>query len=112
MGVKYVLIVSKTGFMNLAPEIMKEVFGIVEGPYALRNEFKLKSRKIHCIRYGIETVSFVGARVRNSLRSDLKQRKPLSFSSQRSKIGFLRTALANFVKLTSNESAMCKLLIK
>ena len=37
--------------MNLAPEIMKEVFGIVEGPYALRNELKLKSRKIHCVRY-------------------------------------------------------------
>ena len=34
---------------------------------------------------------------------------PLRFSSQRSKIGFLKTALANFVKLTSNESATCKL---
>ena len=39
--------------MNLAPEIMKEVFDIVEGPYALRNELKIKSRKTHCVRYGI-----------------------------------------------------------
>ena len=34
--------------MNLDPDIMKEVFEIVEGPYALRNEIKLKLRKIHC----------------------------------------------------------------
>ena len=63
--------------MNLAPEIMKEVFEIVEGPYALRNELELKSRKMHCVRYGIETASFVGARVWNSLPSDLKQCKSL-----------------------------------
>ena len=68
--------------MNLTLEIMKGVFEIVEGPYALRNELKLKSRKIHCVRYGIETASFVGARVWNSLPSDLKECKSLSFSSQ------------------------------
>ena len=32
--------------MNLAPEIMKEVFEIVEVLYALRNELKLKSKKL------------------------------------------------------------------
>ena len=42
---------------------MKEVFEIVECPYALRNELKLKSRKIPSVRYDIETASFVGARV-------------------------------------------------
>ena len=42
----------------------------------------------------------------------LKRVNPLSFSSQKSKIAFLKTALANFVKLTSNESAMCKWPIK
>ena len=59
--------------MNLALEIIKDVFEIVEGRYALKNELKLNSRKIHCVRYGIETVSFVGARVWNSLPSDLKE---------------------------------------
>ena len=49
--------------MNLAPEIMKEVLEIVEGPYALINKLKLKSRKIHSVRYRIETAYFVGARV-------------------------------------------------
>ena len=52
--------------MNLAPEIIKEVFEIVEYPYALRKELKLKSIKIHSVRYGIETASFDGTRVWNS----------------------------------------------
>ena len=63
--------------MNLGPEIVNEVFEIVEGPHALRNEIKLKSRKIQSVRYGIETASFVGTRVGNSLPSNLKQYKSL-----------------------------------
>ena len=63
--------------MNLAPETMKEVFDNVEGPYALGNKLKLKSRKIQSLRYGIETASFVDARVWNSLPIDLKQCKSL-----------------------------------
>ena len=89
--------------MNLSPEIMKELFEIVEGPHALRNELKLKSRKIHSVRYGIETAFFVGARVWNSLPSDLKHCKSLEL---------FKTALANFAKLTSNETATCKFPIK
>ena len=38
--------------MNLAPEIIEAVFEIVE-----------KSRKIHSVRYGIETASFDSVRV-------------------------------------------------
>ena len=63
--------------MNLASEIMKEIFEIVESPCTLRNELKLKSRKIYSVTYGIETVSFLGARVWNSLPSDIKQYKSL-----------------------------------
>ena len=58
--------------MNLGPEIMKEVFEVIEDPHVLRNDLKLKWRKIHSVRYGFETASFVGARVWNSLLSDLK----------------------------------------
>ena len=68
---------------------MKEVFEIVGGSHALTSELKLKSRKTHSVRYGIETASFVGTRVyqtANSLPKDIKQCKSLSFSSQRSKI--------------------------
>ena len=58
--------------MNLGPETMKEVLEIVEGPHALGDELKLKSRKIHSVRNSIEPASFVGARFWNSLPSDLK----------------------------------------
>ena len=51
--------------MNLAPEIMKEVFEIAECPYALRNELKLNSRKILYVSCGIETAYFIGARARS-----------------------------------------------
>ena len=44
--------------MNLALETMKGVFKIVECPYALRNQLKLKSRKIYSVRYGIKNSIF------------------------------------------------------
>ena len=96
--------------MNLVPEIMKEVFKIVESPYALRNELRLKSRKTHFVRFGTWTATFVGGRAWSSSPSDLKKVNP--FSNQKSKIGFLKTALVNFVKLTYNESATWKLPVK
>ena len=68
--------------MNLGPEIMKEVFEIVEDSHTLRNEIKLKSRKIHSVRYGIETAPFLGARVWNSLPSELKECKSELFKSK------------------------------
>ena len=61
--------------MNLAPEIMKEVFEIVEGAYPLKNQLQLKSRKIHYVRYCIETTSFATARFWKSLPSDPKECK-------------------------------------
>ena len=84
--------------MNLAPEIMIEASEIVKCPYTLRNKLKLKLRKIQ------------SARVWNSLPVTLKSVNPLSFSIQKSKIEFLKTALVNFVNLTSNKSATFKLL--
>ena len=64
---------------------MKEVFEIVEGPHALRNKRKLKSRKIDSVRYGIETASFVCTRVWNSFPSNLKQCKSLELFKSKGK---------------------------
>ena len=38
--------------MKLAPEIMNEVFDIIESQYPLRNELRFKSRNICTVRYG------------------------------------------------------------
>ena len=42
--------------MGIAPETMKNV---IENPYNLRKETKVKSANIHTVRYDIETASFV-----------------------------------------------------
>ena len=49
--------------LGLAPEIMKNVFPIIENPYDLKKETKFKSRNVHTVRYGIETTSFVAPRI-------------------------------------------------
>ena len=42
---------------------MNEVFEIVEGPCVLRNELKLKLRKIYSVRYDTEVAFFIDAGV-------------------------------------------------
>ena len=49
--------------MKLSPEIMNEVFDIIESSYPPRNELRFKSRNIRTGRYGIETAAFVGLRI-------------------------------------------------
>ena len=97
--------------MNLTLEIMTEVFEIIGCPCALRNELKLKSKKIHSVRHGIEITS-LALESGTVYLVTLKSVNPLSFSSQKSKIGFLKSALANFANLTSSKSVTCKLQTK
>ena len=64
--------------MKLAPEIMNEVFDIIESPYPLRNELKLKSQNIYTVRYETETAAFVGSRVWSYMPSELKESMSLN----------------------------------
>ena len=57
--------------MGFGPEIMSEVFNFIDSPYNLRNE-KLASRNIHTVKYGSETLSYVGAKVWGSLPNEYK----------------------------------------
>ena len=70
--------------MKLAPEIMNEVFDIIESPYPLRNELRFKSRNIRTVRYGIETAAFGGSRIWRYMPSELKE--STSLNEFRSKI--------------------------
>ena len=58
--------------MKLVPEIMNQVFDIVESLYLLRNELRFDSRNIRTVRYLIETAAFVGSRVWRYMPSELK----------------------------------------
>ena len=70
--------------MKLAPEIMNEVFDIIESPYPLINALRFKSRNICTVRYGVETSAFVGSRIWSYMPSELK--KSMSLNVFRSKI--------------------------
>ena len=69
--------------MKLAPEIMNEVFDIIESPYPLINALRFKSRNICTVRYGVETSAFVGSRIWSYMPSELK--KSMSLNVYRSK---------------------------
>ena len=45
--------------INIAPQVMKDIFQILENWYSLRNETKFESRNFRMVRYEIETTSFV-----------------------------------------------------
>jgi len=58
---------------GLSPQILKEVFEIEEIPYNLRNVTKFKSHRIRTIKYGIETPSYIGPKLWNSLPCEYKE---------------------------------------
>ena len=66
--------------MNLAPEMMNEVFDNIGTPYPLRNELRFKSRNMRTVRYGIETAAFVGCRRQSYMPSELKESTSLNQS--------------------------------
>ena len=67
--------------MNLVPEIIKEVFEIVEGPYALRNKLKLKSRKITVLSMALKQHLLWALETGVVYPVTLNSVNPLSFSS-------------------------------
>ena len=99
--------------MNLAPEVMKEVFEIEEFPYAFWNDHKLKPRKIPSVKHGIDTAFFAGARIWNILPSHLKECQSLElFESKIKKKRISENRLCKLCKLISNRSASYKLWTK
>ena len=59
--------------LGIAPDIMKNVFPIIENPYDLRNKTKFKSRNVSTVRYGIETAYFVAPRIWSSIPQSYKE---------------------------------------
>ena len=73
--------------MNFAPEITKEVFEILEGPYALRNEPKLKTKKkITFLGMTLKQYIFFALESGGVYPVTFNNVNHLIFSSQRSKI--------------------------
>ena len=53
---------------------MNSVFELNDNPYSLGNDMAFfKLRNVRTVRYGIETASFVGPRIWNSLPQEIKE---------------------------------------
>ena len=96
--------------IKLAPEIINEVFEIIESPYPLRIESRFKSKNICTVRYGIETAAFVGSRIWSYIPNELE--KSVSLNEFRMKIKTWKPEQCpNYVKSTFRELVTYKLLI-
>ena len=58
--------------IEVAPEIMKNVFNIIGSHYNLRNDTNFNSRNIYTVKYGRETPSFIGPQVWRTLPMEYK----------------------------------------
>jgi len=63
---------------GLSPKLMSENFQISEKQYDLRKTLPLKEQKIRTVKYGSETVSFIGNRLWRDLPNNIKQCSSLS----------------------------------
>ena len=59
--------------IGIAPELMKEVFDIVDTPYNLRSGTKFKSHLVKTVTYGLETPSYLGPKLWNLVPDELKK---------------------------------------
>ena len=72
---------------GLVPTIMNSIFEIKNIEYNLRNKNNFKSRRINSVRYGIDSLTYLGPKIWNIVPEDkLKLRK-----------GFQEIVLVDFV---------------
>ena len=57
---------------SLSPELMNDVFEFIKKPYSLRTTSHFRSRKIRTTKYGIETSSYLGPKLRNPNPNEYK----------------------------------------
>ena len=65
--------------------------------YSLRGNNVLTRRRVNSMRYGTETFSFLAQKLWDILPKDIKDSESLELSKAKSKNGFHRNALADFV---------------
>ena len=63
---------------GLAPTIMDSIFGIKNIEYNLRNKNDFKSRRINSVRYGIDGLTYLGPKIWNIVREDIKKSESLN----------------------------------
>ena len=100
--------------MKLAPEIMKEVFDILECSYPLRNEFMFKPQNIGTAKYGIKAAVFAGSKIWSYMPSELKESTSLNKFRSKIKTSKAKKCPGKLCKIflqRVGESVICKILI-
>ena len=57
---------------NLSPEILNDVFEIVDSSYYLRKDTVFKKRNVRTVRYGTETISFLAPKIWEIVSTECK----------------------------------------
>ena len=79
---------------------MTDVFRLREMSYRLRNNTDFLSKNVHSVRYGTESLSYLGPKIWSLVPDDIKNRLP--YLKAKFKNGYLKIAPAGYVKLTYN----------
>ena len=87
--------------LGIAPDIMKNVFSIIENPYHLWNETKFKSRNVNTVRCGIETASFVAPTIWSSIPRSYKECSSVNEFKAKIKCWHPENCPCKLVKITS-----------
>ena len=62
---------------DLGPEIMKDIFHLVQKPYNLRNDSTLQSRRNRTLYFGTESISSLAPKIWEILPCEIKNAKSL-----------------------------------
>ena len=63
---------------NIAPEIMKQHFAPKTRPFDLRHNNMFKQRGLNFVWHGTESVSFLGPKILNLIRNEIKESESLN----------------------------------
>ena len=83
---------------DLNPPFMKEIFVRVDSPYLLKTKQRLKVDQVKTSAYGLETASFRGSQIWNTLGSSFKELSSVnSFKEKNQEMGWFKLQLQNLL---------------
>ena len=71
---------------ELCPKIMLDLFKEVKNPYNLRNALICGSYKIKTVRYGTETITYLGPKIWPIIPDEIRESGSLESSRQKIKL--------------------------
>ena len=93
---------------ELCPEIMLDLFKEVTHPYNLRNGLICGSYKIKIVRYGIETITYLGPKIWSIIPDEIRESASLETFVKKSSYG---NQIVVHVAFAKNALQMLALLI-